>query len=551
MNLSNFENFLDEVIIKRGRDYFENENIQEMKETGKNQYIVDVKGTKGYTVTIHLNGAGDIMFTACSCPYDFGDFCKHQVAAFYALRTQIEGGTVPIRKKVEDLETVLKDLPKEELVKIIIDYSNEHEEMKKKLLFTYAPVEDEVAAAKKLIRECINSYKRRGFIGRREAFYALEGARVTLEKAHSKIDSEDSESAVRLALAVLSISVGMFQYSDDSDGYIGDVISEVIKVIELAIFSVMGCMDEKEKSAIFTALVRELRHKRYREWDLHFDLLQTCIPLCDNSTRRNKLEKELVKGLEAVEEGSIDKYKLQRIRLIQLEILKRFESKEKAFQFMLDHVNLSDFREMAIKNYLETANYSEVLKLCEDGKKVDKELRGLVSKWKQYELEAYKGLGNLEKQREYTMDFLMGGDFKYYNKLKNLYEASEWQTVLGEILCTFEEDPHLPRVYEEILIEEGLKEKLLGYLKKSPWLVESLFPHLLEDYPKEVSVIFRKFIEEEAEQQGSRNQYRKVCKKIMLYKKVCGGEDAEKLIEYLEETYKKRPTFLDELSKVK
>lgn len=39
MNLSNFENHINEVILKRGRDYFENGNIQGIKEKENNQHI--------------------------------------------------------------------------------------------------------------------------------------------------------------------------------------------------------------------------------------------------------------------------------------------------------------------------------------------------------------------------------------------------------------------------------------------------------------------------------------------------------------------------------
>ncbi|MFC0162568.1 MULTISPECIES: SWIM zinc finger family protein [Bacillus] len=36
-----------------------------------------------------IDGDNEIVVSFCDCPYDRGDYCKHQAAAFYALRQKL------------------------------------------------------------------------------------------------------------------------------------------------------------------------------------------------------------------------------------------------------------------------------------------------------------------------------------------------------------------------------------------------------------------------------------------------------------------------------
>ena len=47
-------------------------------------YEVEVEGTDIYLVEVKLDSNNNIVGTSCDCPYDMGEYCKHQVAVFYA-----------------------------------------------------------------------------------------------------------------------------------------------------------------------------------------------------------------------------------------------------------------------------------------------------------------------------------------------------------------------------------------------------------------------------------------------------------------------------------
>ena len=86
MNINNFEEYIDETIQKRGRKYYKDQNVYDEYEENDNEYKFEVFGSQDYTVTVKLNQNGDIVYSNCNCPYDYGPTCKHEVAVYYKLR---------------------------------------------------------------------------------------------------------------------------------------------------------------------------------------------------------------------------------------------------------------------------------------------------------------------------------------------------------------------------------------------------------------------------------------------------------------------------------
>ena len=86
MDLNNFESYIDPKILERGYEYFENDYVTSVEESKENVFVAKVEGTHQYTVEVEFDLNWNIMDTMCDCPYDLGEYCKHQVAVFLALR---------------------------------------------------------------------------------------------------------------------------------------------------------------------------------------------------------------------------------------------------------------------------------------------------------------------------------------------------------------------------------------------------------------------------------------------------------------------------------
>lgn len=139
MNLSNFEEFLDDAVQARGWQYFVEGNVLSITKQGSH-FIAKVEGSALYTVRVTLDEEGNIMATDCDCPYDFGDYCKHQAAVLYSLREQTGDFAHELAESdstQNQLLAILQNSPKDELVDIIMSLANADPYLATKLVFTH------------------------------------------------------------------------------------------------------------------------------------------------------------------------------------------------------------------------------------------------------------------------------------------------------------------------------------------------------------------------------------------------------------------------------
>lgn len=561
MKLSNFEEFIEDTILQRGFNYFIEDRISSIEEMEKGHFRAVVEGSDNYVVEVWLGSEGKIINLNCDCPYDWSEFCKHQAAVLYALKDKgvktdnLKSSEIKKAEKSpkQDLNTILVNLSKDELIDIILNMTQQYPELEKQLLFRYITGADEVATCKKLIREYINRAKYRGFIEWNKAGYAMEGAWQVLDKARTKLECGDVIGAVHLCITVLSIVVDVLQYCDESGGEVGSVINEGIEIINEAANINLKELGLAEQKKLFAMIVKEALDKRYEGWnEWRFDLLRACTNFCGISELRATLEKQLNEIMEVTainDYGS--KYNILRIKLLQLDIIDRFDGSEKVEEFVQENIRFNEFREKAILNAFNKGKYEKVLRFCLDGEEIDKGYAGLVTKWQKYRYLAYEKLGDIENQRKIALEILFRNEFEYYLKLKKLYQPDEWQAVLENIIAKFEKQAYKQHIYVQILIEEGLTLQLLEYCKQNIPQIENLYHHLIDKHYEEVNKLFVKYIKQEAVMASDRKKYKKVCARIKTYKKTFGNIQADKIISELKQAYCRRPAFLDELSGIK
>jgi hypothetical protein len=382
-----------------------------------------------------------------------------------------------------DLHTILSNQNKEELIKIILDLSDDYPEIEKQLLFKYTPQKGEISSAKKLITASINGAKRSGFIDWRHVGPALQGAELTLQKAQGKIEKGEWESAVLLALVVMPPVVKMLNFSDDSNGSIGDVINWAIRLIDDAVIVSLPYLIEKEKKALFEAIIKEALKVHYDGWsDWRYALLKICTYYSPAKELRLKLEKQLESLLSRPESTWHDRYEKTQIKLLQLEIIERCDGADPAEKFIYKNIYDSEFREKAIALELGKGDYKKVIQLCFDGEEADKEYRGLVHKWQEYRYQAYEMIGDIEQQKQLARELLFTNEFTYYLKLKELYPANEWDVALNKIVDEFKKMKNKLPVYLSILKEENLTAELLTFCQSNIRSIIDLYPYIIKDY---------------------------------------------------------------------
>jgi hypothetical protein len=546
MNINNFETYIDNIILDRGLDYYVSGSVISLEHDGTD-WVADVEGSQNYTVTVTLSKNNNITDSTCDCPYDYGNYCKHQAAVFYMLRDEINDGTLSKKKeKNKELEDLLEKLDKKILVSIIMETARKDRRMKEQLFLHYEKHGDTLKYARNVIRNSIDAAKNRGFVEYAYVRSSTIGADSILEMIDDGIDSEDIEMAVSLSIIVLEEMMDLLGYCDDSNGTVGGCINEAVAKITKAVSSKK--LSQKDNEKLFKIIFDYAQDKTFDGWtDWRFGLLYALLPLCGNRVNRAKMEYYLSNQKSTDKSEWSENYEKRQLQKLQYEILKRFDGETIAESYMEKHLDNSDFRKIIIQNAISQGLYEKALNLCLEGEQMDSSYAGLVREWKEYRYIIYEKTNDTPSQKLLGTEFLLNNNYEYYVKLKALYTKKEWPEILRYILEKTKNERH--GIYVKILIQEKLKPQLLEYCKQNIYTITEHYKHLLPDYKNDVSSIFASYINQCAERANNRHHYKDVCEIIQLYKKAC-TKAAYEIRDELAKKYIRRPAFLDELSKL-
>ncbi|HHV75109.1 MAG TPA: hypothetical protein GXX41_10830 [Thermoanaerobacterium sp.] len=557
MKINNFENHIDKTILNRGYDYYINDNIVEVYKRRDNEYIFQIQGSGDYEVIVKINNDGEIIYSECDCPYDFGPICKHQVAAYFKLFEIInnKNNIIHIKENAIDqfsIKEVLNNLSKEELIKIIMDITENDEALKNSLIVRYSKgsYEQELEKSKKLIDSIVKKYTgREGFVSYRETYSFVNDMEDILRKSRN---TDDILLASDIAFLLLNESIRAFQYADDSNGDIGLLVSETIDLIG-DIVTDGSYLDDDLKDEIFNKLLTQIDNEILDEWnDYKIDLLRLCIEFADVEKLRNELIAK-IKSIIAMNSGDeYKRYSNEKMLQILFEIIDTYGTDEEALEFIEKNLNYTSFRELLISKFMKEKKFNKVIELALEGEKKDKKYAGLVLKWKKIRYEAYKKLSLKEEQKKLAKELLFEGNFEYYNELKELIigDKAEFYNNLKQELR--KNDGWVSRnIYLKLIVEEKDLDEIMEFVKENPSIIEGYAEMLQEKFKDEVIEVYKKHIMAVANSSSNRKEYKKVCEVIKKYKKIAGNKNMEEIVDKLIALYKNKPAFVDELNKIK
>lgn len=416
MNVNNFKDYINQTIIDRGYNYYVDGNVVATKKHGDNEYFFQVEGSENYEVFVEIERDGEILYSECDCPYDFGPICKHEVAVFYTLIDilKVEESPNPkLRKKVNkqpNIAEILSNLSKEELVNIVLDITENDEILKNSLIIRYSKENEQQALGKcsKLIDSIIRKYTGRdGFIKYHETFEFIREMEYLLDKIKK---TQNTFLALDIAFLLLKAAIDAFQYADDSGGNIGSFVSHTLEVIgETA--NGHDNKDIQQREKIFDKIFEQLDNDVFEGWeDYKIELLKICADFADIDVLRQKLVMKIESLIERNSSNRYFTYYNEGMLQIQLDIVEKYGSEEESEQFIHEHLQFSSFRERLINKFILSKNYTKVIELAQEGEKQDKQYAGLLSKWKKYRYIAYKELSLKKEQGRLGKELLLEGN---------------------------------------------------------------------------------------------------------------------------------------------
>lgn len=569
MNLLDFELEIEPVIVARGQNYFDSGYILSFVAMGNGEYKAQVEGSEYYSVDVKLDEQGTILQTSCTCPYDFGPCCKHQVAVFLALREQHYGsdtcGTVDLKSAYAqtydelDFRPVLENRSKDELIDFIcyLAASNEEVAQRVDLAFNVKDDQAEVKKARALIRSSIYRASAGGFVHYRDTWQAVSGASDVQEMAKSALDQGLIIQAVRLALCLIGEMTDLLQSSDDSNGIIGDKIAAGLDIC-CAVAS-QHSLTAFERDTLLDLIMTEAMHVRYEGWpDQQLDLFDCGLRIVESPEQRQLFLQQLAKLKSRVmqEEGPQNNwstsYLLERIELFRYRIVQQFEGEQAAFDYLMSQLDKPKFREIAVEMAISRGDDESVIQLATAGIESSKGLPGLIKKWQVYLHDAYQRLGLIPAQREIARLLVLGGDEMYYTRLKQTYDPQEWAMVWPDLLAEIRRNRYLDRIYTAALIQEKAYDQLMDYVRENPSTVLCYYSHLIDlpQYRDEVLQLFERIILEKAAFTGGRGHYQQLRDLIGEFAKTAGAARAQTIRDELLAQYPRRSAMRDELLKL-
>ncbi len=208
-----------------------------------------------YRVRAELD-EGSVRSASCTCPYDFGGYCKHIVALLLSYAHKPEDFAV--RKEPAEL---LSGLSREQLLSLLTRLLGEQPDL-------YESIEAALAApsvsgsgktATSRHREVnIEVYRRRvsnimhglDHMRASEAYWHVGGLTDELRgverSAREFLDAGEAEAALQILLTLLEEANDGFEYIDDSNGELGDFLNNLGATLAEVILSLDLNEDERE-----------------------------------------------------------------------------------------------------------------------------------------------------------------------------------------------------------------------------------------------------------------------------------------------------------------
>lgn len=564
--LDQFEQQIDETILKRGLNYFKKGHVTDMEETGNGQYEFTVEGSDTYTVLLETKG-NTVTHCSCDCPHD-SPICKHIVASLFYLQkdlfadltitsTKKKRGVAKPKKKseAEQVKAILKVLPHEELKKVF--YAACKKDSKLKLSFIAQHLHLLENESKELytlqLQTLIKGYKGKfGFIDYRDARQLNLQIDELLNLANRSCEQNDFQKAFHIASAILETTVDLIDCSDDSGGYLSRNIENTIHLLEDLTESEL---DEELHNELLNYLLDKFTSNTFEGWNWWLDILDLAIRLT-----RSQAENEKVLSLLDSVMQKADHWYLEKFQDLKAKLILKCDGKEAADLYITNNTSNSYFRKRLIEEALAAKDYTKSEALAQDGvTQDDDKLPGLADEWRVYLLNIYLITGNTPKAIQLAHYFYLSGYGRfenaeyYYKLLKSLVQPDQWSGYVNRLADEVIDKEGLfystPYQLINLYIWEEEWDKLFALIKTVNSLpcTELISQHLPTSYTNQIIPIYKKQILEYVDYYVGRSYYQVVCQHIKKLMQM-DADVADALILELKQTYSKRKALMEELN---
>jgi uncharacterized Zn finger protein len=223
---SALEELAGDRYFERGLAYFRHGAVSRLR-AGEKEISARVRGTRLYAVRLRLDGRE--LDWDCTCPLGRdGEFCKHLVATGLAW---LAGGNGDADEAPSELQTVrafLDAADKNTLVELLIERAAEDDDFAGQLLLS---AQRAGHAAPGALKETIRkAFSVSDFVDYDEMRRFASRAMPIPELLRECLKQGDARTAAQLSTEAMTRGVRALEHSDDSDGLLGGILSDIAAV---------------------------------------------------------------------------------------------------------------------------------------------------------------------------------------------------------------------------------------------------------------------------------------------------------------------------------
>ncbi|GLU51128.1 SWIM zinc finger family protein [Dyadobacter frigoris] len=573
MNLRNFHQQISPIILQRGKDYYNEGAVINLEEEENGLWNADVEGSEVYTVEVQLGESGEIDTFFCDCPHD-ADVCKHIVAVFYELKDAVKIIKLEPQKKKDhalSFSELMKKVGVSELKEFVELFAKSDKNFKNQFELHFAYKDEKIDVEKKytdLIKKVIRSTMSQGYVNYYSAGDLSGKIDNFLDKAQEAIENQNFKDAVMISrVALKQLVEDVIPNADDSNGDIGDTISNAISILRIVAESEFCAQELKENMHDF--LASELANDNYFDYG---DFGDECFEIF----RYLSVQLKRPDAFLAFMELWADNYRAEYFIKQTILFFKETGNTIEAEKLIRQHMDIVEVRQGVVDEAIERKEYAEAKELIYQGIVLAQKRQhpGTISEWQKTLLRIAGLEGDLVMQRHFNLLFAFDRGFnpEYYKNWKDTFQQTEWEVKFDGLIQKIvdeverEAERHLNNHWwsknnallnrlAPIYLQEKQFDKLYQLVEGYPSLEVLLnyMKYLAKDYQPELIDLLYPALLIAGDRADSRSGYARIASYMIAVIKLMPASRGRILdaVQVLRTKYPRRPAMLDELKAIK
>lgn len=362
LTLEKIRSLCTEDSFERGLQYFEGGRIRQVDFFGDTITAV-VQGTENYRVTIRMNGDIEGL---CTCPYDWGGYCKHIIATMILYsknHEKIKGGK---EREESRVNAVLNQMTAEELKEFLSVEFGKDPKLRTRFLIYFTGEGEEKSLhdyKKEISRLYLDVTGRDGFI---DYDIRVEFSDI-LDLAKRYTEKKNFLEAAKIHQALSEAIAENMDLVDDSYGHYGGEF-------DYAIENLVTCINEarlghEEKKPYIEYLFKKFVENEpdYFQENYYTALRQMCTSKEELRHWKNLLEPHITEQPD-YEKNRSEYYDATQILMMQIYVLDKLKEEKELHDLLVRHYRTdSDLCLLLAERLLGDGEPTRAIEIAEEG----------------------------------------------------------------------------------------------------------------------------------------------------------------------------------------